>query len=278
MTNTRGASLNSLLDQSQQATEKIERAAVELSSLNAELQTRLARGIPAEALECSLTRTEAIEVDAREAADELAMVNASLRNEINEHQHLEDQLATSEAALSASRATERSLIASALQDGLTGLGNLMFFEDKLRRGLARAERCSARLAVMFIGLDHFRRVNDAYGHDFGDQVLKMVAQRLTAIVAEGDTVCRRSGSEFLFLTEARDIAGALAFATRITQSIGGSYELNNVKLTLRASVGIAVYPEDGRSGAELLRSADWALYDAKRHELGAALYRRASGQ
>ena len=128
---------------------------------------------------------------------------------------------------------------------------------------------------MFIDLDKFKAINDTLGHDAGDQVLQLVAQRLEAVVRSGDTVSRRSGDEFLFLMlEAKDEANAEALALKIIDQIAQPCEVGGVMVSVRPSIGVAIYPEDGQSAQELLKNADTAMYAAKGNKSGASLYRQ----
>ncbi len=158
------------------------------------------------------------------------------------------------------RFRERRSRHEALHDSVTGLPNLALFGDRLDSALAQAQRHDWRLAVLFVDLDAFKSINERHGVEVGDQVLKVVAQRLQALMRRGDTVARRGGDEFLFLAlEARDEANALNFAGTILQRIAQACEVDGASLTVGASIGIAVYPEDGRTGAELLKHADLAM-------------------
>ena len=128
---------------------------------------------------------------------------------------------------------------------------------------------------MFIDLDDFKGVNDAHGHDTGDRVLQMVGKRLQGIVRGGDTVSRRSGDEFLVLMlEANDQSNAADLAVRISENIAGPSDIDGVTFMVKSSIGIAVYPENGRSAQELLKSADRAMYAAKQLKKGAAPHGR----
>ncbi len=267
------AALSRALDQNEQATDKVEQAALDLSAVNGALKAEITQGVSAEKLAGTLSDNQAIEVKVQEAATQLVAVHDALVDDLDQRHQLEDELSTSHKALSQSISAERTLTTSALHDPLTGLGNLTLFNDRLSQGLAQAQRHGRRLAVMFIDLDQFKGVNDAHGHDLGDQVLTMVAERLQAVVRAGDTVCRRSGDEFLFLMlEVNDEAGVQAFAARIASSIANAYEVNGMKLSVTASVGIALYPEDGHSEAELLKNADLAMYAAKAKKIGPLLH------
>jgi diguanylate cyclase (GGDEF)-like protein len=253
----------------------VEKAAADLSSVNAVLKHEIGDGAPLVKVENALNQSEAIEVKVQEAAEELVAVNDALAEEIDERHRLEEQLSRSAVALSESRAEGRKSRHSALHDAVTGLPNLTLFNDRLRNALAQAERHAWRLAVMFIDLDEFKSVNDTHGHDVGDRVLQMVGRRLQAAVRSGDTVSRRSGDEFLFLMlEAKEESSVAAFAVRIVETIAEACEIDRMKLTVKASIGIAIYPEDGRSAEELLKNADVAMYAAKEQKQGPVLYSR----
>jgi diguanylate cyclase (GGDEF)-like protein len=264
------APLSRALDQSEQVHDKVEQAAVDLSSVNAVLKDEIAQGVPLTKIETALDQSEEIEVHIQEAAADLVAVNDALADEIDERRHLEDQLSKSDAALSQSRADERRARHSALHDAVTGLPNLTLFQDRLTNALAQADRHAWGLAVMFIDLDDFKVVNDKLGHDAGDRVLQVVAQRLQAIVRAGDTLSRRSGDEFLLLMlDAKGRSNVAAFAARIASSLAEPCEMDGVKVLVRASIGFALYPEDGRSAQALLKLADEAMYVAKNQKTGA---------
>jgi diguanylate cyclase (GGDEF)-like protein len=269
------APLSETLDRSEHVLDKVEEAAVELSSVNATLKDELGEGVALDKVEDALTQSEAVEVKVQEAAAELVAVNDALAEEVDERHRLEQQLSNSDAALTRSRAALRRASDSALHDALTGLANLTLFNDRLGVALAQAERHSWRLAVMFIDLDGFKLVNDTHGHAAGDRVLVTMAERLKAAVRMGDTVSRRSGDEFLFLMlEAKDDANVMALASRIATALAQPCDVEGKSLRVGASVGIALYPEDGRSAAELLQHADAAMYVAKQNGAGPVLYRR----
>ena len=211
----------------------------------------------------------------QQAAAELIDVNDTLAKEIDERLQLEDRLSNSDRALSESRVRERTTSHMALHDAVTSLPNLQLFKDRSRNALAQAKRHKWRLAVMFIDLDGFKRVNDTHGHETGDRVLQEVAKRLQTNVRSGDTVGRRSGDEFLFLMlEVKDESCAEALATKIASNIAEVCEIDGEKFTVKASVGIALYPEHGRSTEELLKHADAAMYAAKQQQKGPVLFNR----
>ena len=267
------APLSRALDQSEQVKDKVEECAADLSSVNAVLKEEIADGVPLQEVERALGMSEEVEVKVLQCAEDLATVNDALAEEIDERNHLEHQLSESAAALSQSRLQERQSRHLALHDALTGLSNLTLFKDRLRLGLAQAQRHQWRLAVMFIDLNEFKGINDTHGHDVGDRVLRMVAQRLKALVRGGDTVSRRSGDEFLFLMlEAKDENTAANLAAKIIDNVAKPCEFEGETLTVTPSIGIALYPEDGQSEQELLRNADIAMYAAKQQKSGRALY------
>jgi len=269
------ALLHRALDMSEQVHEKVEQAATDLSAVNAVLKDEIADGVPLAKIELALSQSEMVESKVQEAAAELVDVNDALAEEIDERHQLEDQLSNSHRALSESRARERTSSHDALHDAVTGLPNLTLFKDRLHNGLAQAKRHNWRLAVMFIDLDEFKSINDTHGHETGDRVLRAVAQRLQTVVRAGDTVSRRSGDEFLFLmSEAKDESSVGALAAKIVSNIAEVCEIDGEKFTVKASIGIALYPEDGCSPQELLKHADTAMYAAKQQQNGPVLYGR----
>ncbi len=258
------------LDQSEQVKDKVEQCAAELSSVNAVLKEEIAAGVPLNEVERALDRSEEVEVKVQECAQELATVNDALAEEIDQRSALEHKL-------SESKVQERRSRHLAFHDAATGLPNLALFNDRLDLALAQAQRHAWRLAVMFIDLDEFKSINDTHGHDVGDRVLQTVAQRLRAFARGGDTVSRRGGDEFLFLmVEAKNETNAANLAARLIDNIAEAFEVEGVTLTVRPSVGIALYPEDGASAQELLKNADKAMYVAKQQKRGSSLHSRAA--
>jgi diguanylate cyclase len=267
------APLSRVLGQSERVQDKVKQAASDLASVNAVLKDEMGEGVAQAKVGQALDQSEAVEIKVQEAAEELVVVNDALANEVSERHILEDRLAKSDDALAASQVAERISRHDALHDALTGLPNLTLFNDRLGNALAQARRHDWRLALMFIDLDKFKNINDKYGHDAGDHVLRMMAERLQTFVRSGDTVSRRSGDEFLLLMlEAKDQANVAAFAAKVADNIATAYEVDGAKLTVHASIGVAMYPEDGRSSADLLKHADMAMYSAKKKKAGLAFY------
>ena len=138
------------------------------------------------------------------------------------------------------------------------------FHDRLDLAIAHAHRSSGRLAVLFIDLDHFKTINDTLGHAVGDELLERVAGKLTACLREDDSVARTGGDEFLaLLPEIDDFEPVADVAQRIIESLSEPVELHGRELVIGCSIGVAFYPEDGRSGEELVKHADIAMYRAK---------------
>jgi diguanylate cyclase (GGDEF)-like protein/PAS domain S-box-containing protein len=166
--------------------------------------------------------------------------------------------------VTALRALEERLSALAHRDPLTGLPNRRLFEDRVLIALAQAHRYRHRVALIFLDLDRFKAVNDGLGHAAGDELLKEVAERLQAAVREGDTVARVGGDEFTLLLPGIHYAEDLAAISRkLIESLHRPFALPGRELSVTASGGISLYPEDGEDGASLLKSADTAMYRAK---------------
>ncbi|MEX1177195.1 MAG: diguanylate cyclase [Nitriliruptor sp.] len=160
---------------------------------------------------------------------------------------------------------ERSTSAgAAVRDALTDLPTEPVLADRLERAVARARRDAEQVAVAFLDLDGFKAVNDRYGHDVGDALLREVAQRIRSSVRDVDTVVRRSGDEFLvLLPRVTGRAGVERVARRITQAVAEPIEFGARRIVVGASVGLAMWPEDAVDEAELLHQADAAMYLAK---------------
>jgi diguanylate cyclase (GGDEF)-like protein len=158
-------------------------------------------------------------------------------------------------------------------DPLTQLPNRLLFRDRLAQELASNGQSPARGALLYIDLDHFKKVNDSHGHAAGDQLLSVVAQRLRSCVKEGDTVARLGGDEFsVILRQANDAAAASAVAERIIQSMNLPVRIGNVDHLIHASIGVTLFPDDGTQLEELLRNADLAMYRAKDMGRGTAMF------
>lgn len=156
----------------------------------------------------------------------------------------------------------QSLQLLSVTDGLTQLFNHRFFQERLREEFRRAQRYDDLLALVLLDVDHFKKVNDSWGHPAGDQVLKDVAAALRRSVRETDLVCRYGGEEFAAILPKTPVTGALTVAERIWRDLGNTRVGPGLRIT--GSLGVAGYPGREISSAEsLLHAADQALYRAK---------------
>lgn len=167
--------------------------------------------------------------------------------------------------------TERKLAEKQLHhlvthDALTNLPNRDLLIDRLNHAIGLAKRNKTLVAVIFMDLDNFKRVNDAYGHDQGDWLLKEYTQRITSILREGDTVARISGDEFVIVLENIDSQeDIIPILEKLTQLISEPFTIDEVEVFITASMGISFYPSDGENSELLLQNADLAMYKAKKN-------------
>jgi diguanylate cyclase (GGDEF)-like protein len=149
-------------------------------------------------------------------------------------------------------------------DQLTGLPNRMLFQDRLEREIARGQRDGSQFALLFVDLDHFKNVNDSFGHSLGDEVLREAGRRIQRVVRQSDTVSRLGGDEYnVLLTKLASPQEAWLIGETIVSVLSQEFRLGSHHCFLSASVGISSYPADGTTVEELLRSADTAMYKAK---------------
>jgi diguanylate cyclase (GGDEF)-like protein/PAS domain S-box-containing protein len=166
--------------------------------------------------------------------------------------------------VSAAREMALRMAHSAEHDFLTGLPNRMLLNDRLGQAIAMAARHSTRVAVLFLDLDGFKRVNDSLGHPIGDRLLQSVAGRLAACVRASDTVSRQGGDEFVvLLPEAGQWEDAATVARRMLLAVAETHTLDQRDLHITTSVGVSIYPDDGANAETLIRNADMAMYQAK---------------
>lgn len=162
----------------------------------------------------------------------------------------------------------------ALHDPLTGLANRVLFFDRLEQALARSRRDLQQVAVLMIDLDHFKGINDRYGHLAGDEVLRQVAGRLSLIARDTDTVARIGGDEFVVLiTGARDLSAARLATSRLLSAFEDPLDVDGRALRIAPSAGLAVQDDGEIAADELLRRADAAMYTAKRAGGGVRSFR-----
>ena len=163
----------------------------------------------------------------------------------------------------AMRRAENDMVHMAHYDTLTGLPNRAFFETRSEQVLARTARGGGRAALLYFDLDNFKVVNDSLGHPIGDQLLKAVATRLDQVVRQTDNLSRLGGDEFTLLVVGAERHQASAIAEHVIQVLHQPFPIEGHDLSIGASIGIALFPDDGDSVDKLLRSADSALYAAK---------------
>ncbi len=227
----------------------------------------------AEEARAELTR---LRRDLAEAKGRLDSSHADQLLEANEQLLLGALRAQTDAETAAETAarTLGEVSRSAELDALTELPNRARLLDRFAHAIAMAKRRNVRLALLFLDLNDFKEINDALGHAAGDEVLKLVAQRLVSSVREADTVSRHGGDEFLILlTEVSQASDAVLIADKVVAALGVPSRVGDHVLRLTASIGISIYPDDGEDAATLINRADVAMYRAKRHGLGRLVFR-----
>jgi len=154
--------------------------------------------------------------------------------------------------------------AMATRDNVTGLYNRSFFADSVEHALAQAERHARGVALLFMDVDRFKQINDTLGHAAGDRSLRAIGERISACVRDSDIVARLGGDEFVALIENLGApAGLHQLAEKIIAAVAQPLQLESGELVLSVSIGVAVWPKDGRDASTLMRNADTALYRAK---------------
>jgi len=204
-------------------------------------------------LERKTIELEAINVDLRiQRLQDLERVNLALKSEVQERRIAEQ------------RATEL-----ATRDTLTGLYNRRSLLERLKHSIVQAARRDEGLALMFLDLDKFKEINDTYGHEVGDELLKQVAIHLSAAVRESDMVARLGGDEFVILLEGfPDSGDVVKVAKKIVNAHLEPLVIGSQLIKTSTTIGISFYPQDGGTAEELLKNADVAMYHAKQRERG----------
>ena len=170
----------------------------------------------------------------------------------------------------------------AFHDELTGLPNRTLLQDRFTQAVALATRQGKRVALLFLDLDGFKRINDAFGHAAGDRLLQQVAARLASCIRTSDTACRYGGDEFVVLLPELDgQQSAISVAGKIRANLTVPYLVGDTAIEVTTSLGIAVYPADGIECGELIRVSDLAMYRNKGRARTAAppdqIFRRSAG-
>ncbi|HTN35116.1 MAG TPA: EAL domain-containing protein [Marinobacter sp.] len=152
----------------------------------------------------------------------------------------------------------------AAHDYLTGLPNRLLLNDRMAQSIAFAQRHNKKVALMFMDLDNFKHINDSLGHGVGDELLKSTAKRLQGCVRHSDTVCRQGGDEFVvLLNEVEKVHDAVIMAEKIIEAMAHPHLVGDNQLNITFSIGISIYPDDGKDLDTLARKADAAMYQAK---------------
>lgn len=230
--------------------------------------------MPDQALAAPLSASDSIV-----ALDRLA---TAMKQDLQRREQLEQEIFDALAALEQARAElvgiqakERRARHLALHDSLTALPNRGCFHERLNRALAQAARQRRALAVLYLDLDGFKPINDTHGHAAGDELLRIIAARLTRSVRTEDLVSRLGGDEFACLvTGFPSIAQLTQLACKLFDAVAAPCKLRHLRLAVRPSIGIAIYPDDGTTADLLLARADAAMYRAKRHQIGTAFFDR----
>jgi diguanylate cyclase len=161
--------------------------------------------------------------------------------------------------------SQKQLKLLAENDNLTGLSNRYYFDKSLRAAISRAERHRSKLALIFIDLDDFKNINDNFGHDIGDELLKIIAKILLSTMRTGDDVCRLGGDEFAILvhqfTDKEDLRNLVE---RILEKLRVPLKISQHDMLISASIGVALFPESASETVGLLKAADLAMYSAKK--------------
>jgi diguanylate cyclase (GGDEF)-like protein/PAS domain S-box-containing protein len=225
--------------------------------------------------------TSALPLARRPAGDSQTRVESRMRNSDGHWTEVEmivarmarddeddDRLVLTSREIGERKALEEQLRQQALHDALTGLPNRALLEDRVEHALVAARRTDARVAVIFADLDAFKLVNDSLGHAAGDDLLRMVAQRLRDCIRDADTVARLGGDEFAILLGSSDAGAAEVMAKRVLESLSAPLSLMGRQMTPRISLGIAVSDADASDTQTLMRNADIAMYAAKRRGQG----------
>jgi len=158
----------------------------------------------------------------------------------------------------------------AYHDELTGLPNRRLLEDRLEQALARANRKGNKVAVLLLDLDHFKQVNDTYGHRIGDLTLQQVVTRLASRMRVSDTLARSGGDEFTVISDVPDAEGAQVLVSNLEMAFTAPFKLEGKLIHAGLSIGLSLYPDDGRDPDQLYAAADQAMYVSKRASRGLA--------
>ena len=255
-------SLLKVLKHSEQIKHTVKECAEDLTTINTVLKKELAD--EKILIKKAIQKNTAVEDKVHDAQEQLSLVNEALKDEVKAREVLEE-------ALEVATAKEAESSHAALHDALTGLPNRALFNDRLEHGLGQANRHQWTLAIFFLDLDGFKMINDTHGHAAGDVVLQIIAERLCAITRADDTLSRYGGDEFLYLLmEVRHKKDIAAIAKKINAEVQKPCRVGKLNLIVKSSIGISVFPKNGKTAEVLLKSADTAMYEAKKSKSGYA--------
>lgn len=224
--------------------------------------------------------THRVQTSVLECVAALDQLHTTLAHELSRRQELEREvfdaqtaLAQAHAELAGTSANELNSRHRASHDGLTSLPNRSCFRERLDRALARAEPPRQALALLYLDLDDFKQINDEHGRDVGDELLRIVAARLTRAVRADDMVGRVGGDEFACLLATLSSPEQLShLACKLFDVVGAPVKIGKLTLNVHASIGIAICPADGATADALLTNADAAMYRAKRQKTGYSFF------
>lgn len=221
--------------------------------------------------EAARLRLEALQSDVAAAENRLDTLHASQVTEANEQLVLAMVRAHAEAEVAAQALAEVARAAEI--DALTELPNRTLLMDRFAQAIANAKRRHDRLALLYVDLDRFKQINDTHGHAIGDLVLKRAAECMQSAVRESDTVSRHGGDEFLILlAEVSRLADVALVADKVLAALAVPTRFGEHVLSLHASIGISIYPDDGDNADLLIDRADAAMYHAKRARLNTPFF------
>lgn len=187
-------------------------------------------------------------------ADQIRQVNERLHKEVEKRRFLAKELLK----------INRKQWEIAFFDKLTGLASRQLFYDRIKKSIAHAEREKEKMAILYLDLDGFKSINDALGHNSGDELLKEIAVRLKKCIRTMDTVARLGGDEFvIIITQLKQIESAVAVANKILEEVAKPVMIKESEVFVTASIGIVVYPDNATDVETLIKKADLAMYKAK---------------
>ena len=221
----------------------------------------------------TLAATRAIEKQHNELLQANELLEARAVDLMASYASLERTTNELREEITRNRALEAELVHLAHHDGLTGLPNRSFFEQRFEEKLKQMKRAKRRAALCIIDLDHFKDINDSLGHDAGDMVLREVSNRLRGTIRKSDVIGRLGGDEFaVVLTNAQDTSDAATAVKRMMEAVAHPFSVKQQDVPISLSAGVAIFPVDGRTSGELMADADIAVYRAKRAGRGRTVF------